>query len=465
MISPKKTAILLLLLLIAITNALLAQTKASPQGHILSVSDIHFDPYYDPLLVGALVKADYKQWPAIFKSSKITTPGAYGEDSNYPTFASALGAMKKHSPSPTVMIITGDFLSHKFQERFKDNAPAYADSITSFTAKTIQFIAMMLDRSFPKTIILPVLGNNDSYCGNYKTEPNGAFLTMFAKACAPLQHNHSAAADKAFIAQFSKDGYYTYALHDGSGGKLIMLNTVLFSYKYADCDGKPSTAAAAELSWLNGVLKQAKLQKRKLWLASHIPPGIDIYSTVTGKKSCLENITNMMDTSINKQYLKLLITYAPIIKANFAGHTHMDDFRVIYDNGKPVSFIHITPAISVRSDNNPGFQTISYSKQTFVLLNYQTYYYSLNKPSPSWQFEYDFQKTYGVTGITAQSLDLVRKKIGSEFKFQKIYMDFYTLSNPAAASVNTPNWKAYWCGTGNLTTASFASFYCGGVAK
>ena len=46
----------------------------------LLVSDVHFDPFYDPTLFPALVAADVSQWDDIFKTSSITTPSTWGSD-------------------------------------------------------------------------------------------------------------------------------------------------------------------------------------------------------------------------------------------------------------------------------------------------------------------------------------------------------------------------------------------------
>ncbi|OCX50421.1 hypothetical protein BEL04_21810 [Mucilaginibacter sp. PPCGB 2223] len=460
----KKLCVIILVLVMIVAN-IRAQPKPTATGNILTVSDIHLNPYFDPSLMDKLVKSDYKQWPTIFNSSSIKAPNTYNSDSNFPLFVSALAAMKKQNPSPAFIIITGDFLCHSFQSNYAKYAPNYPDSVRSFTSKTIQVMALMLDKYFPKTVVLPVLGNNDSFCGDYMIDPGGEFLNMFAKAWVPLQRSHNAIADKAFVTQFGKGGYYTYDLKDGSGGKMVMLNTIFFSTSYNNsCETHPAHPAADELNWLARVLKQN--QAKKLWLAAHIPPGIDVNKTINGKGTCAQNVRTMWRDSCNMVFQSLVIKYAAAIKAGFAGHTHMDDFRLLYNaKGVPVYFMHITPAVSPLFGNNPGFQNLSYSKSSFVLLDSKTYYYSLNTSAPAWTFEYDFNKTYGVGNITPASLDVVRKNILSKPACLTSYVNYYDMSNPQLDGINNQNWKAYWCATGNLTTASYTNCYCGGVLK
>ena len=40
----------------------------------------------------------------------------------------------------------------------------------------------------PGIVVAPTLGNEDSYCGDYRIEPDGPFLSMFAETWAPLLH-------------------------------------------------------------------------------------------------------------------------------------------------------------------------------------------------------------------------------------------------------------------------------------
>lgn len=463
----KKISAIILIMLAGCMQILTAQPGRSATGNILSASDIHFNPFFDPSLMDKLVKADYKQWPAIFNSSTIKQPNGYNSDANYPLFISALTAMKKQNSSPAFIIITGDFLCHSFQSNYAKYAPQYPDSVRSFTSKTIKLMAMMFDRYFPKSVVLPVLGNNDSFCGDYMIEPGGGFLNMFARAWAPLQRNHNKVSDNAFIAGFTKGGYYTYALKDGSGGKLVLLNTIFFSSNYNNsCETRPANPAADELSWLDNLLKHSRQKNGKLWLVAHIPPGIDVNKTINGKGSCAQNIRTMWRDSCNQVFQRMVIKYASIIRAGFAGHTHMDDFRLLYDaKGVPVYFMHITPAVSPLFANNPGFQSLTYNKASFKVLDSKTYYLNVNIPNAAWAFEYDFGKTYGVNGINPASLDKIRKKIAANTADLNNYIKYYDMSNPQSDGINAQNWKAYWCATGNLTTATFSGCYCNGALK
>ena len=56
--------------------------KAGINGKFICISDIHFNPFFDPALVPKLVKTDYTGWSAILSQTKgygsftRTAPGA-----------------------------------------------------------------------------------------------------------------------------------------------------------------------------------------------------------------------------------------------------------------------------------------------------------------------------------------------------------------------------------------------------
>ena len=41
------------------------------EGKFLNFSDVHFNPFYDTMLVSELVKAEYTEWENISRSSKL----------------------------------------------------------------------------------------------------------------------------------------------------------------------------------------------------------------------------------------------------------------------------------------------------------------------------------------------------------------------------------------------------------
>src|SRR5690606_16605755 len=134
-----------------------------------------------------LVQADYTEWPKIFKSATDTSYGYYDSDTYYRLLVSGLEAMQAQNSHPDMIVINGDLLSHEFGSDFYTRTGiVQTDSMQSFVRKTISFVLMMIDSHFPGVPVLPVLGNNDDYCGDYNLQPNGPFLSFFANKCKPM---------------------------------------------------------------------------------------------------------------------------------------------------------------------------------------------------------------------------------------------------------------------------------------
>ena len=59
------------------------------------------------------------------------------------------------------------------------------------------------------------------------------------------------------------------------------------------------------------------------------PAGIDGYSSSHGSGTCRDDVTPFLKEAYEKPFLALLEHYRDILQDRLAGHTHMDDFRVL----------------------------------------------------------------------------------------------------------------------------------------
>ena len=48
-----------------------------PPLTVVAVSDVHFDPFYDPSLFASLQRAPVTEWAGLFATSTITDPGSW----------------------------------------------------------------------------------------------------------------------------------------------------------------------------------------------------------------------------------------------------------------------------------------------------------------------------------------------------------------------------------------------------
>ena len=130
----------------------------------------------DPKLVDALAHADPEQWPTILERTTDRMTGHYGKDPGWALVRSALDAMRRAEPHPTLLMVLGDFLAHRFRPQFDANATDHSDAaFRDFVRKTMAFMTQELSRRFPTTPIVAAIGNDDDVCGDYR-RPGGPFL-------------------------------------------------------------------------------------------------------------------------------------------------------------------------------------------------------------------------------------------------------------------------------------------------
>jgi len=430
-----------------------ALTKdVSTRGNAVHITDIHFNPFYDSTLVPQLIKSGADQWETIFSSSRIKGVGTYYKnETNYNLLIVSLEDMAAVYKRPDFIIFTGDFLAHEFHDKFKDNNNSSLEGLDSFIEKTITFMVLMFKKYFPGVPVYISLGNNDSYAGDYMIVPEGAFL----KDTTPILSDHllvNPANKTSFAATYSHGGYFTVVPPKTNNTRIISLNSVFFSPKHKS-HFTTYDPAQKQIEWFETQLKAAKKKNENVWLVLHIPPGTNVYSTMHDKK-----YQPFWKPPYNNRFIQLMTIYSSVLKGGFAGHTHMDDFRLVFDRNRDpiqaIAFVHICPAVSPQFGNNPGFLHLTYDPAVFSLINYEVYYLDLeNTVSTKWSKEYSFNDTYGHSTINPAAMQAVYYAIKDNQETRTHYMNYYDANHRKA--LTDENWKTYWCGIGNLQQQRF----------
>lgn len=433
----------------------------SGAGLVVSISDIHFNPFYDPKLVTSLIQSDYAKWQAIFSRSLVAGYGSHSADTNYNLFKSALENIYLRAPRPDFIIISGDFLAHDFQETYaKQAGSSDPQAVDSFIDKTIAFVTLMITRRFPNTPVYPALGNNDSYCGDYQVEPGGEFLRATAQTWRGLLHSVSNAS--VFLRTFPVSGSYSVIAPHNKTHRIIVLNTTFFSSNYKNRCGDPKTEPGNdEMKWLGTELQKAAAAKERVWLVYHIPVGIDVFASV--KNSSAGQVVLLWQPAYNQQFIDLVTQNSNMIVAAFAGHIHMDSFQLIQPTNKAsTSFVHITPAISPLFGNNPAFDVFTYNRGSAALKDYSAYYFDLSSPASQknapvkWRKEYSFAQAFGQPAFSASALQAIYGLMPADRNGDLTkYETYFNVSNTASPGIDGNNWRAYWCGIRNLTVPEY----------
>lgn len=415
----------------------------------LSISDIHFDPFADPALVTKLEAADVGQWQAILASSAQTAFSTYGSDVNDPLLRAAVAEMKKQLPRPAFVMISGDFLAHKFQQKYQQYATDKSQAAyTAFVTKTIAYVTTVLRDAYPRVRIYPVLGNNDSDCGDYAVTPDSPFLANLRDTWK------SSVRSRSFDRRFATGGYYHADVEGVPGLRIVALDTNFFSANYTNTCGKPGTdPGLQELRWLEDELRLARAEHKRVWLLFHIPPGLDVFDSITYGGSCPSlKAQTFWKEQYQQKYLQITAAYRETIRGSFAGHTHQDEFRIA--TGR---FIHITPSISPVFGNNPAFEIVEVDAKGDVA-DYTVY--NLPNVTLPWTREYAFDAAYGQRRYDTASLRTIAANIDADADVRTRYVDYMASGAASSSAAALAAWQGYWCGLTILDVPAFTSCYC-----
>ena len=455
------------------------KTQPASGNTMLIVADIHFNPMFDPSLVAQLNAAEPDQWESILNRSKMTAFSQYGEDTNWWLLRSSLEQMQKTLPHPAVVMVAGDSLAHRFPRTYQTTThDDDREHYRKFVVKTMKFLALELRKHYPDTNILVTPGNNDEDCGNYSIETGGSFLHDTAELVRDLAHGNDETRGS-----WEELGSFDVPHPTIPNMRIISLNTILFSDKYhaakfsEGCVTVPSNGPDEAFNWLESRLSKAKAAHEKVWIMFHIAPGIDSYASIQqyhallkntheqapNPQTCLSGVVPLWVPSRTSQFDSLLEKYHGTVIASFAGHTHVDDFRVLKASGSDSPFVLITPAISPIYNQNPSFRTVTFAKDGSIL-DASVYYltnliYASSTTPGEWKLEYQFSKEWKLPRIDAAGLSSLYSKIRSDEGVRGEWLKLYNVSS-SAAYVVPGSVPGLYCAAGELDPESYSRCYC-----
>jgi hypothetical protein len=451
------------LLLAALLLALPISAQASPsaQGRFLHLSDVHFDPLADPSLVRALIAAPIEQWEAIFATSTLTGFPAPHKDSNYPLFKSMLKAAGAERYD--YVLFTGDFFPHDFYAEFTADG-GMPSEYPGFAIKTALFMDAMMRDAFHGAPVIAALGNNDSLCGDYHLQSGSSLLAAMARDLPVIANNPRARAD------YSTLGAYIVPHPTVAKRDVIVIDDVYWvaeenrtwSTNPSLCQPDNPANGTTLTAWLTSTLAAERKAGRTATLMMHVPPGINNYAA--SQLSCPGGgAPLLLGVPENGALVSLLTGYADVVTEIYAGHTHMDDFRVVTGpGGKPLTPIKIGPSVSPIFGNGPSFTVFDYNRANGAATDYAVHSIVPDPAGPmasSWKTEYRFSIAYALPRYGPRNLMTLAGKIRADSTVRTMFGSFYTGqrgSNPMLGS----GWMAYACAETALLPGDFSPCTC-----
>lgn len=136
-----------------------------------------------------------------------------------------------------------------------------------------------------------------------------------------------------------------------------------------------------------------------------------------------------MDSCWAKHYRVLANRFQGIIRGQYFGHTHNDEFFIvkslIKDTESP-GVLFTAPSLGTYERHNPSFRLYEYDYKTHHLVNIHQYrlpLYKANLNTQQTQFEksFDFKTLYSMNDMSPSSFQKVADQVLNDSNFAQVY--------------------------------------------
>jgi sphingomyelin phosphodiesterase acid-like 3 len=446
----------------------------------LLISDIHFEPFWDPAKVEQLKSEPARSWDAILAAAPSADRQqrfdalqdkchARGVDTTYALYKSSLNAIRAKAGEAGFAIVSGDLVAHAFSCKYSTLFPqASPQAYSAFVEKTLEYVLRELRKTLPDVPVYAALGNNDSGCGDYQLDANSQFLRA---AGAILTEGFPAGVREEALQTFGAGGNYSIALPAPiEHTRLLVLDDLFLSRKYSTCDGKPDAAAgASQIAWLRSELERAREHKEKVWVMGHIPPGIDPFTTILKMRNVCGG--KSPDEFLASDELgKTIGDFGDVVRLAIFAHTHMDELRLLKPSGSDGEreaqsgvAVKLVPSISPINGNSPSITLAQIDPATAVMVDYKVFAASNSTGlDAEWTRAYDFGEAFHEPEFSAATLGKLIAEFAADPNVQtetsQNYIRNYYVRDVSAEI--KAFWPQYSCALSNLTAESYRNCVC-----
>ncbi|XP_059480867.1 sphingomyelin phosphodiesterase isoform X1 [Neocloeon triangulifer] len=412
-----------------IVPPLVPPKAGTPTFKVLHLSDTHFDPYYQE---GANAECSEPLCCRLTNGPPANAAAAAGRWGDYRkcdtpkrTVDSMLEHIKTTHPDIDYILWTGDLPPHDVWNQTRDEN-------LSIIKQTVE----QLSTTFPNVPIFPALGNHESV-------PVNSFPPPFVKKDLSIDWLYDEMDEQwrrwlpaSTSPTVRKGAFYSVLVRPGF--RVISLNM-------NNCNNKNwwlllnSTDPGHELQWLIYELQAAEINKEKVHLIGHIPPG---------HSDCLK--------VWSRNYYNIINRYESTITAQFFGHTHFDEFELFYDStdaSRVTSIAYIGPSVTPYYDLNPGYRIYyvdaDHAHTTRMVLDHENWVMSLKDANlydyPIWYKLYSAKAAYKMNSLAPQEWDTLLDKFASEQEVFDIYYKHYWKNSPVRPSCDAECRKRLVC--------------------
>ncbi|TRY79928.1 hypothetical protein TCAL_07064 [Tigriopus californicus] len=333
------------------------------------------------------------------------------------TLDAFMNEIRQRHPDIDYIFVTGDYPAH---DVWRQNRTGNLEST--------KVVVNVIQKHFPNTPVFPTIGNHEAFpvnmfpdineTGRYNPGWLYANLAKFYKDWLP---------GKIQQKTIKRGGYYS--THIRPGVKLISVNTNVcnnFNFWLLLDFNDP----IGHLHWIYKELHKAELNKEKVFIIGHIPPGT---------KSCYNQWAH--------EYGRIVHRFNNTILGQFFGHTHFDEFEIFHNGRTPISMAYLAPSLTPGGGLNPAYRIYeidgNHNDSTNLILDHSTSYFDLQASIQASSLvhveEYSAKKDFHLHDLSPQSWrDLVFRMAEDEALFKKFLAYFFrfgpALANPCGVS-------------------------------
>ena len=345
-----------------------------PSSSFVWMSDIHFDPYFGMPQAYSSSSTNNLCSSSTTTQDETAITAQFGCDSPWNLIQSAILEVSSHDP--TFVVLTGDFSRHELDR--VDSNQGRDGAVSQILGNITLELQAQLS---PGTILVPVLGNNDvlpDYFLNV-VDHESPQLKWIADTLLDLNVLSTEEAEL-----FRYGGYYARTIGEI---RLICLNTVVYSVEHTPRLPLYNSDPYDQFTWLEQELQSHK----NVYILGHIPPTISSYAH-----------DDMWDERFRLIYEQIVQLYASNIRAQFFGHFHDNEFRLLPSTNL---LMFLGPSITPIYHSNPAFQVVHYQTTDGALVDIDYHVFNLSDPTATnWTRLHSFGKEYDLDSLTSSSI-------------------------------------------------------------
>lgn len=305
-------------------------------------------------------------------------------------------------------LYTGDFSRHnmgKLENPYKN------------VSATIGKVSLIFDKHLPNiSKVVGTLGNDDTPIGYFQNITTDRTTNRWFVTCGEeLQNAHC--MTKESRKEYDYGSYFEVRMGNYS---ILNIATVMYSVFH-----KPPNTSGSDpfhqFAWLRRKLTEAARDKRKVWIAGHIPPGIETFG-----------YTELWEPSYLREYLNIVQdeVMGSVIAAQFFGHVHKDEIRILLNPPPGAGPIFLSLSLSPVYYNNPAFKTVTWHENGEVV-DFDTFYAQMsNGSSMHYELGYSFRSLYALKKLSMESFVPFAQELLQGTEQWISYAKWYTATYP-----------------------------------